>query len=94
LKGPLRVHLGNPRYFTVDGERAVYLAVSHVWCNLQDMGPTDPPLLFDFEAYLDSLKKLKRNLALAGKRSSCRLQGMPRFCSIGSRIRMPTLLHH
>lgn len=36
--GPLRVHPTNPRYFTDDGQRAVYLTGSHTWDNLQDMG--------------------------------------------------------
>ncbi len=54
--GPLSVHPDNPRYFRnpATGE-AVYLTGSHVWYNLQDMGPHDPPERFDFEAYLDWL---------------------------------------
>jgi len=47
--GPLRVHPGNPRYFTdgtkgPDGSlKAVYLTGSHTWANLIDRGPSDPP---------------------------------------------------
>ena len=37
--GPLRVHPRNPRYFTDDGGRAIYLTGSHTWSNLQDQGP-------------------------------------------------------
>jgi len=59
--GPLRVHLTNPRYFTDDGQRAVYLTGSHTWDNLQDMGETDPPAAFDFNAYLDWLAEHDHN---------------------------------
>ena len=51
MKGPLRVHPTNPRYFTDDGQRAIYLTGAHTWDNLQDMGETDPPPAFDFNAY-------------------------------------------
>ncbi len=60
-KGPLRVHPTNPRYFTDDGRRAVYLTGAHTWDNLQDMGETDPPAAFDFNAYLDFLAKHDHN---------------------------------
>lgn len=50
--GPLRISPVNPRYFTDDSGKAVYLTGSHTWNNLQDMGPTDPPVRFDFEEYL------------------------------------------
>ncbi|MBN1845127.1 MAG: hypothetical protein JW810_05550 [Sedimentisphaerales bacterium] len=53
--GPLRIHPGNPRYFTHDGRQAVYLTGSHTWHNLQDGGPTDPPVPFDYEGFLDFL---------------------------------------
>jgi hypothetical protein len=53
--GPLRVHPGNARYFTADGSRAVLLTGSHTWDSLQDMGASQPPAPFDFEAYLDFL---------------------------------------
>lgn len=66
-RGPLRVHPFNPRYFT-DGARApdgtlraVYLTGAHTWNNLQDMGETDPPLPFDFPAYLDFLAERGHN---------------------------------
>ncbi|MGQ9650431.1 MAG: putative collagen-binding domain-containing protein [Phycisphaerae bacterium] len=66
-KGPLRVHPTNPRYFTdgttfADGSlKAVYLTGSHTWNNLQDMGETDPPARFDFNAYLDFLGRHNHN---------------------------------
>src|SRR5947209_4880519 len=53
--GPLRVHPMNPRYFADGGGRAIFLAGSHTWANLQDQGPMDPPRPFDYEAYLDFL---------------------------------------
>jgi len=50
--GPLAVHPGNPRYFADASGRAILLAGSHTWPNLVDMGPSDPPPAFDFDAYL------------------------------------------
>lgn len=61
IRGPLRVDPTNPRYFTDDGQRAVYLTGSHTWDNLQDMAETDPPAAFDFNAYLDFLAKHDHN---------------------------------
>ena len=65
--GPLRVHPDNPRYFTdgtqlPDGSlKAVYLTGAHTWNNLVDMGRSDPPEAFDFDAYLDFLEKHHHN---------------------------------
>lgn len=59
--GPLRVHPTNPRYFTNDGKRAVYLAGSHTWQNLQDGGPTDPPAAFDYDEFLRFLVEHNHN---------------------------------
>ena len=53
IRGVLRVHPTNPRYFTDDGDRAVLLTGSHTWNNLVDMGPEDPPAPFDYDAHLD-----------------------------------------
>ena len=53
MQGPLRVLKDNPRYFTDDSGRAVYLTGSHTWSNLVDIGPKDPPPQFDFTACLD-----------------------------------------
>ena len=58
--GPLRPHPQNPRYFG-DGHRPVYLTGSHTWSNLQDMGDTDPPPRFDFDAYLAFLEAHEHN---------------------------------
>jgi len=48
LKGPLRVHKDNPRYFTDGSGRAVYLTGSHTWA-------------FDFPACLDWMQRLNHN---------------------------------
>ncbi len=53
--GPLQVHATNPRYFADRHGRAVYLIGSHTWDTLQDLGQTDPPVPFDFDAHLDFL---------------------------------------
>ena len=60
--GPLVVHPANPRYFqnAATGE-AVYLTGAHTWDNLVDMGPSDPPPKFDFEAYVDWMAQLNHN---------------------------------
>jgi hypothetical protein len=65
--GPLRVHPTNPRYFTdgtktADGSlKAVFLTGAHTWNNLVDMGRSDPPEAFDFDAYLNFLTRHGHN---------------------------------
>ncbi len=61
LQGPLRVLKDNPRYFTDESGRAIYLTGSHTWSNLVDIGPKDPPPRFDFTACLDWMQKLNHN---------------------------------
>ena len=58
---PLRVLASNPRYFTNDGVRAVYLTGSHTWYNLQDISPNDPPRAFNYAGYLDFMKQQNHN---------------------------------
>jgi hypothetical protein len=58
--GPLRVHPTNRRYFTDGSGRAIYLTGSHIWTNLQDRGE-DPPLAFDYAAYLDFMQTRDHN---------------------------------
>jgi len=53
--GPLQVCARNPRYFSDSSGRAIYFAAAHTWTNLEDIGFTDPPPLFDYEAYLGFL---------------------------------------
>ncbi len=59
--GPLRVHPANPRYFANAAGKAVYLTGSHTWPNLQDMGVTNPPPIFDFDTHLDFLAQHGHN---------------------------------
>jgi inosine-uridine nucleoside N-ribohydrolase len=59
--GPLRVHPDNPRYFADNSGKAILLAGSHTWPNLVDMGPSDPPPAFDFDAHLAWLKGYGHN---------------------------------
>lgn len=60
-RGPLRVSETNPRYFTNNLGRAVYLTGAHTWNSLVDMGISDPPEVFDYEYYLDWLEKYNHN---------------------------------
>ena len=64
--GPLRVLLSNPRYFTDDSGKAIYLAGSHNWHSLQDNGHRlpvsgDAPPVFDYAGYLDNLAAWHHN---------------------------------
>lgn len=59
--GPLRVHPENPRYFADRSGKAILLTGSHTWPNLVDMGPSDPPPAFDFDAYLRWLQQHGHN---------------------------------
>ena len=59
--GPLRVSQVNPRYFTDDSGKAIYLTGSHTWSNLQDNGGSNPPPVFDYTAYLDFLVQNNHN---------------------------------
>jgi hypothetical protein len=64
--GPLRLNPANPRYFMDPTGKAVYLAGSHVWHNLQDNGHRQPetndiPPVFNYQAYLDFLQLHNHN---------------------------------
>jgi hypothetical protein len=61
IRGRLRVRRDNPRYFTDDTGRAVYLTGAHTWPNLVDQGLTNPPKAFDYEAYLARLTAQDHN---------------------------------
>jgi hypothetical protein len=60
-RGTLRVSGINPRYFTDNSGKAVYLTGSHTWNNFVNMGPTQPPEEFDFPFYLEWMKKYNHN---------------------------------
>jgi len=57
----LRVSEENPRYFTDNEGKAVYLTASHTWNNLVDMSLADLPGELDFVEYLQWLKKDNHN---------------------------------
>jgi len=59
--GPLRVHPDNPRYFTDDTGRAIYLTGAHTWRTVQDAGISFPPAAFDFSEFLDLVRKDDHN---------------------------------
>ena len=59
--GPLFVHPENHRYFTDGSGKAILLVGSHTWNNLIDIGKSDPPERFDYDAYLDFLEKHGHN---------------------------------
>ena len=61
FNGPLKVSEKNPRYFTDNSGKAVYLTGSHTWNNLVDMTSSDNPDKFDYKAYLDWIKKYNHN---------------------------------
>lgn len=58
--GPLRVHPGNPRYFTDDSGKAIYLTGSHTWATLQERQLEETPE-FDYAAWLDFMEKHGHN---------------------------------
>lgn len=66
-RGPLRALPSNPHWFEDGSGKAVYLAGSHVWQNLQDNGllipgaTSNPPDLFDYEGYLNRLENYGHN---------------------------------
>lgn len=59
--GPLRVHPNNPRYFTDDTGRAIYLTGAHTWRTVHDAGTSFPPAAFDFSEFLDLVGKQGHN---------------------------------
>jgi len=59
--GTLRVSPSNPRYFTDNSGRIIYLTGSHTWANFQDVGYSNPPPVFDYTAYLNYLQTNNHN---------------------------------
>ncbi len=55
INGVLRVDPANPRYFTNNSGKAIYLTGSHTWNNFIDIGFSDPPPVFDYPTYLNFL---------------------------------------
>jgi hypothetical protein len=62
MSGPLRADPRNPRYFTDDSGRAIYLTGSHTWGNFQEYhGGANPPPPFDYQKYLDFMARHHHN---------------------------------
>lgn len=59
--GPLRVSKDNPNYFCEKDGKAILLTGSHTWYNLVDMGPSDPPPVFDYPKYINWMESLNHN---------------------------------
>ena len=59
ISGPLRVHDGNPRYFSDSAGKVIYLTGSHVWDNFLDWG--GKKTAFDYDSYLEFLRKNNHN---------------------------------
>lgn len=55
INGPLRVNPDNPRYFTDNSGKAIFLTGSHTWSNFQEVGSSNPPPTTDYSTYLDFL---------------------------------------
>jgi hypothetical protein len=61
VNGCLRPHPHNPRYFTDNTGKPIYLTGSHTWANFQDVGRIDPPVPTDYDAYLSFVKEHNGN---------------------------------
>ncbi len=85
--GPLRVHPTNGRYFTDGSSKAIYLTRAHTWNNLQDVGTTEPPAPFDFDAYLAFLENYHHNFIRLWRSEEFRWKddaatGLFKYCEI------------
>jgi hypothetical protein len=61
FRGPLRVSTKNPRYFTDDSGRAIFLGGSHTWANLIEHKVSADEADFDYGAYLDFMAAHNHN---------------------------------
>jgi hypothetical protein len=62
FNGPLRRNPANPRYFSDDTGRAIYLTGSHTWAVLQDMWlETKPRRNMDYAGFLDMMEENGHN---------------------------------
>ena len=61
IKGTLRVHPENTRYFTDGTGKAVFLTGSHTWANFQERGVEGQTQDFDYERYLDFMQTMGHN---------------------------------
>lgn len=60
VNGPLRVNPENPRYFTDNSGKSIYLAGSHTWENLQDIYKPGEKKM-SFPAYLEMMHRNGHN---------------------------------
>ncbi len=60
IDGRLRVLKSNPRYFTDNSGRAIYLTGSHTWANFQDISLPSTPR-FDYPAYIQMMVRHNMN---------------------------------
>lgn len=60
FNGPLKRSKVNPRYFTDNSGKAIYMTGSHTWENLQDM-ISQSEAVFDYDEYLDMMEKNHHN---------------------------------
>ena len=64
FQGPLRKCEANPRYFTDDSGKAIYLTGAHTWTIFQDtVVPNHPDQseIFDYEGYLKQMRENHQN---------------------------------
>ena len=62
FSGPLRRNPANPRYFTDDTGKAIYLTGSHTWAVMQDLWiEGDEPILTDYPGYLTMMQDYGHN---------------------------------
>jgi hypothetical protein len=80
LAGPLTVS-SNPRYFQDANGRALVLAGSHTWNNLQDWGTAGAPQTFDFSAYTRFLVQHGHDFTLLWQIETPKFCGLPTTAS-------------
>jgi len=60
FNGTLRIHPENPRYFTDNSGKVIYLTGSHTWENLMDF-VAEGDSVFDYSGYLDMMQENGHN---------------------------------
>src|SRR5450432_1875957 len=76
LAGPLKIS-SNPHYFQDANGRALVLAGSHTWNDLQDWGTGGAPQPFDFDAYTKFLVQHGHNFTLLWQVEPAKFCGLP-----------------
>jgi hypothetical protein len=80
IAGPLTVST-NPRYFQDAKGRALILAGSHTWNNLQDWGTNGMAQPFDFTGYVNFLVQHGHNFTLLWQVEEAKFCGLPTLAS-------------